>query len=152
VGHERRKYDATLPWEEVGMELKNFIAKTLLEIIEGVRLAQSGEDGTNVNASMAGAEFGGYLVNVGTYGTATRVDFEVQVTAETSGGAGAKLVVMGIGAQGGANHTAGSANRISFSVPVRLPDGDTGRANRIEQERSAQYSRMNSSQGSDWTA
>jgi len=124
------------------MELKDFIAATLLQIIEGVRTAQSGTDGANVNASMSGADFGGHLINVGDFGTATRVDFEVNVSAETSGGAGAKLVVMGIGASGGASHKAGSENRISFSVPVRLPDGDTGRESRIHAERKREYDRV----------
>ncbi|RCS25832.1 hypothetical protein DUT91_03475 [Phyllobacterium salinisoli] len=119
------------------MELKDFIAETLSQIIEGVREAQAREDGANINAAMGGAEFGGQLVNVGTYGVATRVDFDVSVTAETKGGAGAKLAVFGVGVDGGAGHTAGSANRISFSVPVRLPDGDAERQQRISDEKSA---------------
>jgi len=126
------------------MELKDFVAKTLLQVIEGVRIAQSGEDGPNVNADMAGASFGGNLINVGSYGVATRVDFDVSVTAESSAGAGAKLTVMGVGVGGGAEHKAGSANRISFSVPVRLPDGDTGRANRLRAEDEAQMRELNS--------
>jgi len=126
------------------MELKDFIAETLSQIIEGVRLAQERVDGTNVNAAMAGAEFGGHLVNVGHFGVATRVDFDVSVTAETKGGAGAKLSVFGIGAEGGAGHTAGSANRISFSVPVRLPDGDAERQERITSEHAGQASRRRS--------
>lgn len=116
------------------MELKDFVAATLSQIIEGVRLAQSREDGTNINADMASAQFGGQLVNMGTYGVATRVDFDVSVNAESSGNAGAKLTVFGVGVAGGGEHKAGASNRISFSVPVRLPDGDTGRANRLRDE------------------
>ena len=126
------------------MELQNFVAETLLQMIEGVRIAQSGEEGSNVNADMSGAAFGGNLVNVGTYGVATRVDFDVSVSAETSGGAGAKLTVFGVGVGGGVDHKAGAANRISFSVPVRLPDGDTGRANRLRAEDEAVYRSMRS--------
>ena len=37
------------------LELKEFIAETLQQIIDGVRIAQSGEMGANVNADMAGA-------------------------------------------------------------------------------------------------
>lgn len=124
------------------MNLEDFISETLRQVIAGVRKAQSGEDGANINASMAGAEFGGALVNVGEYGVATRVDFDVSVSAETSGGAGAKLMVMGVGVGGGAEHKAGSANRISFSVPVRLPDGDTGRANRVKSEEREAWDRL----------
>lgn len=135
------------------MELKDFIAETLIQIVDGVRQAQSGEQGTNVNAQMASAAFGGHLVNMGTYGVATRVDFDVSVSAESSGNAGAKLTVFGVGASGGAEHKAASANRISFSVPVRLPDGDTGRANRIEQEERDAYRRLSrDDDGSSWMA
>jgi len=123
------------------MELKDFIAETLAQIIEGVKAAQSGEDGANVNAAMGGAPFGGHLVNVGQYGVATRVDFDVSITAETKGGAGAKLSVFGVGAEGAAGHTAGSANRISFSVPLRLPDGDQQRELQVERETQASYGR-----------
>lgn len=117
------------------MELKDFIAETLSQIIDGVRIAQSREHGDNINASMIGTHYGGHLVNSGAKGVATRVDFDVSVSAETKGGAGGKLTVFGIGAEAGANHTAASANRISFSVPVRLPDGDPEREKALEQER-----------------
>lgn len=123
------------------MELKEFIAETLSQIIEGVKIAQEYENGDNVNASMAGADFGGHLINVGTYGVATRVDFDVSVTAETKGGAGAKLTVFGVGVDGGVGHTAASANRISFSVPVRLPDGDKERQEQVNSERKARRER-----------
>lgn len=116
------------------MELKEFIAETLSQIIDGVKLAQDKEGGSNVNAAMAGAAQGGNLLNGGTYGVGTRVDFDVSVTAESKGGAGAKLSVFGVGVEGGAGHTAGSANRISFSVPLRLPDGDTEREKKINDE------------------
>ncbi|MBO6892852.1 MAG: hypothetical protein JJ866_12995 [Roseibium sp.] len=125
------------------MELKEFVAETLTQIIDGVKEAQAREDGPNVNAAMSGAEFGGNLVNVGTYGVATRVDFDVAVTAESKGGAGAKLSVFGVGVEGGAGHTAGTANRISFSVPVRLPDGDSQRQNRIDAEEAEEIRRRN---------
>ena len=131
------------------MELKDFIAETLSQIIEGVRIAQSTEDGANVNAAMSGAEFGGHLVNVGTYGVATRVDFDVAVTAESKGGAGAKLNVFGVGAEGGASHTAGSANRINFSVPVRLPDGDKERERRVRADEDAEWERAKQQRSKD---
>lgn len=128
------------------MELKEFIAETLSQIVEGVQIAQSRDNGKNVNAAMAGADFGGHLVNVGTYGVATRVDFDVAVTAETKGGAGAKLSVFGIGAEGGAAHTAGTANRIGFSIPVRLPDGDRERERRVLANEDAEWQRAQGSQ------
>ncbi|WP_430511926.1 trypco2 family protein [Pannonibacter phragmitetus] len=117
------------------MELKHFIAETLSQIIEGIKLAQEKPDGENVNALMKDAQFGGHLINVGQYGIATRVDFDVSVTTETEGGAGAKVKVFGIGVEGGGKHTAGSANKISFSVPIRLPEGDKDRMQKVDEKR-----------------
>lgn len=134
------------------MELRDFIAETLSQIVDGVRKAQSGEMGTNVNAQMATADFGGHLVNMGTYGVATRVDFDVSISAESSGNAGAKLTVFGVGVGGGADHKAASANRISFSVPVRLPDGDSGRANRIQNEEREQWAQVDRQQRRDYSS
>ena len=109
------------------MEPKNFIAETLSQIIEGVRLAQSGEDGANINADMAGAAFGGSLVNVGTYGVATRVDFDVSVTAETTAGAGAKLSVFGVGVSGVESIRQAPqtelASAFRFACPTEIPGG-----------------------------
>ena len=45
------------------------------------------------------------------------------VSAETSGSGKAGLRVFGVGAEGQGEHKTGHANRINFSVPVRLPDG-----------------------------
>lgn len=125
------------------MELSEFVDAALREILVGVKQAQQASDGANINAEMPpGKELGGALINGGSYGVITRVDFDVSVSAETSGGAGAKLVIWGAGIKGGAKHTAASANRISFSVPVRLPDGDSSRAKKVreaeKQKRAAQ--------------
>jgi hypothetical protein len=57
------------------------------------------------------------------HGTFTRVDFDVAVSAETAGGGQGSIKVFGVGAEGGAKHKSGYANRITFSVPIRLPDG-----------------------------
>lgn len=120
------------------MELKDFVAETLRQIVAGVTAAQASEGGEHVNAEMPNIG-GGNLIFGGTYGVATRVDFDVSVSAESSGNAGAKLTVFGVGIGGGAEHKAGTANRISFSVPVRLPDGDKTRADKIAQDTDAEY-------------
>lgn len=120
------------------MELKDFVSETLAQIIAGVKAAQTAEDGANVNAKMANIG-GGNLLNGGTYGIATRVDFDVSVSAETEGKGGGKLQVLNIvdlGAEGSHKRTA--ANRVSFSVPVRLPDGDETRAKAIEDKEKAE--------------
>ena len=110
------------------MELNQFIELTLKQIAEGISSAQKSEGGENINALSAGKyELGGNLINLHRYGVFTRVDFDVSVSAETSGGGGAKLSVFGIGAEGSAERKVASANRVQFSVPVRLPDGDKSR-------------------------
>ena len=66
----------------------------------------------------------GHLIDAGSYGIFTRVDFDVAVSAESVGGAKGEIKVWGIGdIEGGAERKAGHTNRIIFSVPVRLPDG-----------------------------
>ncbi len=117
------------------MELKEFIEATLKQVLEGVEAAQASEgNGKNINANIGFEKLGGKLINAGDYGTVTRVDFDVSVSAESSGGGGAKVIVFGIGFEGGKESKAGFENRISFSVPVRLPDGDKARAKKIESE------------------
>jgi hypothetical protein len=105
------------------MDLKTFISETLQQICDGVREAQSKEGGSAINAEGASMN-SGHLIDAGTYGVFTRVDFDVAVSAENIGGAKGGLKVWGIGdIQGGAERKTEHANRIAFSVPVRLPDG-----------------------------
>lgn len=137
------------------MELKEFVSETLAQIIAGVKAAQSAEDGTHVNAQMANVA-GGNLINGGTYGIATRVDFDVSVSAETEGKGGGKLQVLNlidVGASGA--HRSTAANRVSFSVPVRLPTGDETRAQKIKQDEEAEADRRRralESRGGEWMA
>jgi Trypsin-co-occurring domain 2 len=104
------------------MDLKTFITETLQQIVEGIKEAQSGTGGDAVNAESAGAN-GGNLFSGGSYGSFTRVDFDVAVSAETAGGGQGSIKVFGIGAEGGGQHKKQHANRITFSIPIRLPDG-----------------------------
>jgi hypothetical protein len=67
------------------MDLKTFITETLQQICDGIREAQAKEGGGAINAE--GAWGGkGHLFSGGSYGTFTRVDFDVAVSAETGGG------------------------------------------------------------------
>jgi len=106
------------------MDLKTFIAETLQQICDdGIREAQSKEGGRAINAEGAKMQ-SGHLIDAGSYGIFTRVDFDVAVSAESVGGAKGEIKVWGIGdIEGGAERKAGHTNRIIFSVPVRLPDG-----------------------------
>lgn len=105
------------------MELKDYVAEALGQILSGISEAQSKEHGKNINAANFGIPQGLKVFN-SNIGVFTIVDFDIAVSAETSGGGGANLKVFGIGAEAAAEHKAGRANRLTFSVPVRLPDGD----------------------------
>lgn len=134
------------------MDLKDFVAASLQQILEGVAKAQAAAHGENVNAENAGIPDGKNTFSAGTYGTFTLVEFDVAVSAETSGKGGANLSVFGVGFEGGGEHKAGHANRLSFAIPVRLPDGDSQKA-QMERERArAEMSAMNSRLNSDWVA
>jgi hypothetical protein len=101
------------------MELKTFITETLQQICTGIKEAQSAHDA--INAEGAGAVSGNLFANA--YGNFTRIDFDVAVSAETGGGGKGSIKVFGVGAEGGAERKTAYANRITFSVAVRLPDG-----------------------------
>ena len=105
------------------MDLKTFVAETLKQIVDGVREAQSKEGGDAINAEAAPSS-GSLLLTRG--GMFTRVDFDVAVSAETEGGGKGGIKVFSVGVEAGAAHKTGYANRITFSVPVRLPDGAKG--------------------------
>jgi len=106
------------------MDLKTFITETLHQICDGVREAQLREGGGAINAAGADKAGGHLYSGAGSGGTFTRVDFDVAVSAETEGGGKGGIKVFSVGVEAGAGHKTGYANRSTFSVPVRLPDGD----------------------------
>lgn len=136
-------------WWGNEMDLKDFVAVTLQQILEGVKQAQSVADGTHINAENAGVPSGKNVFSAGTYGTFTLVEFDVAVSAETSGKGGANLKVFGVGVEGGGERKAGSANRIAFAIPVRLPDGDRKRADAIRKQQQAEYDEINRERDDD---
>lgn len=102
------------------MELKLFIESTLLDIMEGVKNAQDKcPEGAVINppVSNSGA--------MGTSAKAIDVTFDIEVGAEYEEKAGAKIgvalkVLKGeVGAK--AIESERNNNRISFSIPIRLP-------------------------------
>lgn len=119
------------------MELKEFIKATLEQILGGVAAAQNLDNGEQINARAALKDPGGALINGGGYGMFTRVDFDVAVSGQTTGKGGVNLKVFSIGVEGGGEHKTEVANRIKFSIPVRLPDGDVEVAKNVEAARVA---------------
>lgn len=131
------------------MDVKDFISQSLQEIIQGVSEAQQDVGGEQIAANMAGHTGGGNLINAGKHGIFTRVDFDVAVSAETSGSGGGNLKVFGVGIEGSAEHTAGKANRLTFSVPVRLPEGDQKVADQIKRNIDAKTKQLKAIRGRD---
>lgn len=111
------------------MELKDFVARVLVDIVEGIREAQTtvGHEDADVSPYLRGG------VNVsGWKGLRDRLDrslheveFDVAVTATegtgTRGGVGVVMGVVALGSRGESSRTSESVSRVKFSVPVRLP-------------------------------
>jgi Trypsin-co-occurring domain 2 len=103
------------------MNVKTFISETLRQIVEGIHEAQTADGGTTVNTRLVSGTPGGHLVHDGR-NMFTRVDFDIAISAETSGGGKGSLRVWIASAEGGGEQKSESANRIRFSIPVQLPD------------------------------
>jgi len=116
------------------MDLSKFVEDCLSEILAGIEAAQKKASGQNIAAAMAGSETKGHLINCGTYGTFTAVDFDVSVVAEDKAGGKAGVRVWSVGAEAGASRASQHTSRVQFTVPVRLPDGDQSR---MERERNS---------------
>jgi hypothetical protein len=106
------------------MNLAEFVEETLSEILSGIRAAQKREGGGAVGAQMHGGKTDSNLINGGSSGTFTAVDFDVSVEAETTAGGKAGIRVMSIGIEGGGERKHQETSRVKFSVQLRIPDGD----------------------------
>ena len=112
------------------MELKDFVAETLRQIIDGVKVAQEygiGQGATvNPNNIFYRADQGVVVLQDRETGAiAKEIEFDVAVTViegtQTKGGIGVFVGPIGIGSQGQSNVSNQSISRIKFSVPVVLP-------------------------------
>jgi hypothetical protein len=121
------------------MDLEEFVAQSLSNLINGVRRAQTecGSTGGKVNPVMrrvfTGATGGGVVLgwSSGDSGVPVLlVEFDVAVTVnEGTGKKGGVGVHAGIISAGGAAHrnrAETAASRIKFSIPVLLPPGSKG--------------------------
>jgi len=139
------------------MDIKEFVSRTLAEIVDGVKEAQAGDDGMLVNAAIshgeARGEPGGHLFQ-GQFGTFTRIDFDLAVTVEAKdtkeGGGKLSVVGIGVGGKAGRENAVTSVSRVAFSVPVQLPDGDQSRlqeyVDRSKEESKQRDERMRAAQ------
>lgn len=119
------------------MELKQFAAESLVQIVRGI------EDATKQLADSAAIVSPGSFQSVHSDFKATsvgfhapgkydrrveQVEFDVAVYAsegkETKGGIGIVVGSIGIGTQGKSDAASSSQSRLKFAVPVVLPQGD----------------------------
>lgn len=116
------------------IELKDFVAHTLTEILDGITTAQMHDKlGQYIAPWGIGAiEYppDSGAVTKGPF-TATVVKFDIGVTAETTdstkAGGGLKIAVLSVGVGGEKVNKSTAINRIQFSVPICLPPGDKNR-------------------------
>ncbi|MEK6686370.1 MAG: hypothetical protein AABY99_08265 [Pseudomonadota bacterium] len=113
------------------MKLKDFVAETLKEIVDGVVEAQKyyKEKGGSINSSSITfrTDHGLQIWNSENGQPVQQIEFDVAVTTtegtETKGGIGVFVGPVGLGSQGKSDATNSSSSRIKFSVPILLPNG-----------------------------
>jgi len=96
------------------MDVKEFVAETLRQIVDGVVDAQQQTKGKNAVV----APYHDYHKTV---------SFDVAVTVvegkETSGKAGISVWSVGAGVRGKSESSSSTVSRIKFEIPVELPQG-----------------------------
>ena len=112
------------------MELREFVAETLRQLIDGVAVAQgyATEHGATVNPSDIWYQADQGVVKIQDRATGAlvqEINFDVAVTAndgtKTKGGIGVFAGAVGLGSQGQSEASNQSISRIRFSVPLALP-------------------------------
>ena len=113
------------------MDLKEFVAETLTQIVGGVSEAQGrvtemqAKVSPRLNGSPTHAVQHGYLSADG--GAAQIVQFDVALTvkegAGTKGGLGIVAGAVSLGTSGQSSSENSSVSRVKFSVPITLPNG-----------------------------
>lgn len=114
------------------MDLRDFVAETLIQIADGVIQAQekAAKIGARVNPKLIGgadhAAQHGFLAASGT--PAQIVQFDVALTVKegsgTKGGIGIFAGAVTLGSSGQSNAENSSVSRVKFSVPLSLPELD----------------------------
>jgi len=106
------------------MQVNDFVATTLEQIVDGVRRAQAAVDkhGARINPPVRAAPTG----RLGHNATLLQdVEFDIAVTVGESSQSGAGLRVgvpwIGGGVEGGSNREQSAVSRIRFVVPIALP-------------------------------
>jgi len=114
------------------MELKEFVSQTLLQIIEGVKVAQENtkQHGAKINPVLTYTEMGTFRTPMVTptsniTSPVFLVDFDVAIIATEGegikGGGGLNVAAIRIGAQGESSSSNTQQSRVKFIVPITLP-------------------------------
>lgn len=114
------------------MKLDDFISETLVQIINGIKIAQDHArandaiiNGPNLYFSNTSQTNSLVMYDSKTGRLAERIEFDVAITTietdDAKGGIGIFVGPIGVGAQGNVSAQNSLVNRIKFSVPVILP-------------------------------
>lgn len=112
------------------MDLKSFVAQTLIQIVEGVKEAGSAVEaaGATVNPPVYGERpknNNTYVTGTGSGRLAQCVEFDVALNVTegtgTKGGIGVVSGVLNLGSSGQSHNENVSVSRVKFVVPVELP-------------------------------
>ncbi len=109
------------------MELKEFVAETLKQVVEGVAQAQQDvkELGATINPKGVVYQQGQSYVSPSSRKTIQMIDFDISLAETESTQAGGRIAVffgtVAGGAHGKAESGSNAMNRVKFSVPIVLP-------------------------------
>jgi len=114
------------------MELKEFVAETIRQILDGVGMAQehAAKMGAGVNPGDTYGEAGNYIRVRGAGELVQMIEFDVVVTTRDSdkskGGIGIFVGPIGAGTQGEEELINSRQDHIRFTIPLQLPTQKKG--------------------------
>jgi hypothetical protein len=110
------------------MELKDFVAATLVQIVEGAETAQKQvvDIGATVNPAGVGLlPTGHHYITGHNSRNVQLIDFDIALTATEGGETGAHIGVflgsVGVGAKAKIESGNSASNKVKFSIPIVLP-------------------------------
>ncbi len=120
------------------MELKDFVAESIKQIIDGVNEAKryAAENGSRINPErqIHNANNASSRADAKTGASIETIEFDVAVTVtdgtQTRGGIGVFTGIVGLGSQGQSDSSNSSVSRLRFVVPIALPSTPNPREQR----------------------
>ena len=114
------------------MDLQNFVASTLVQIVQGIKEAQRqlADTGARVNpghAQAPGQSGRSALRDQGTWNETQDIAFDIAITAaegsETGGVLGIRVLAAQIGGGRVATQESSGVSRVKFVIPLSMPIG-----------------------------